>query len=796
MWKQGIVLGLWIFYAMMANAQSVTDSDSTTAPWQVSPSAIKDTIHAKADDSLVIHLTMQHLRLHRQVDAQYQTLRFKGDLLRYDWTTKRLWGLPTNDSSWITFYDGSDAYRARRMAYHFPTGSAYMEDLRFAEGEGFIHSLRVAKDSNNYIYGYRTLYTTCPADSPHYAILSRKIKIIPHKLIISGPAILTIAGIPTLLAIPFGFFPIPKQQASGIILPAYGESEGRGFFLRDGGIFWAINDYADLALTGDIYSFGGWAARLRSRYKLRYRFSGEVQLAYAYNVLGLPETPNRQTFTDFLFRWSHQKEQAANPYFDFSADVNISSSNYLRLNSYRPDQIVTNVLQSSIHFQHRLANGRHIITAALNHSQNSATHQMTLMLPQISYSIRRIYPFRKWRNAPQWLRKVGTHYQWQFRNQWLTTDSTLTQFRWQDETHFGAVHQIPFSTSLKLFRYLSISPSFQYRGFFNFYELTRWVDSSGIEHQRRSPTTFRYLHDFSYSLNTTTRLYGFLYAHIGRLQVLRHTLQPSLSFSVAPDFSASPWHYYRYYSTPEGDSIRYYPYETLFGQPTATSRRMLNFSINNVLEAKIRTDDTTHPIKQRTWIDNLWISGKYDFTTDSFALSPLTLGFRTHQSKISIQTTALLDPYAYDSIRRQPIQAWKMGQGIGHITTASFSLNYALSAPQQWASAAFLNMTYTANYSRNPLSPAPIIRHTINIRGEMRPSAKWRLSISSGYDFSTRSPTFTSINVYRDLHCWEMSLQIIPWGFRKSYHFRINVKAATLRDLKIEKRKDYFDFIR
>ncbi len=790
MWKM-LVVSMGITGA--AVAQPAADTDSVLEAFPLSPHAVEDTIRATATDSLVIVFSGRHLRLYGNATAHYRRMAARGGVLHYEWSHQKLWVLPSADSATVEFRDGEAAYRARWMMYHFPSKRAFMEELRFAEGEGFIHSYRVAKDSLDRIYGERALYTTCDADTPHYAIAAQKIKLIPQKYLISGPAVLTLAGVPTLLAIPFGFFPIPKRQASGIILPAYGESDTRGFFLRDGGIFIALNDYVDIALTGDIYSFGSWAARFRSRYKLRYRFGGEVGFAYAYNIFGLPESPDRDISKDFWFRWSHRKERAANPFFDFSADVNITSGNYFRLNSYENQQIVTNTLQSSIHFRRQFGGGRHVLSTALNHSQNTSNHQMTFALPHITYSVRRIYPFKRWRKAPAWLRKMGTHYQWQWRTQWETTDSTFLLFRWGDEARYGAVHQIPFSTSFKLFRYLNVSPSFRYRGFFNFYETERIPIGDTVITRRKA--AFRYVHDFNYSMALTTRLYGFLYLRVGRLQVIRHTVQPVVSLSSSPDFSAPPWNYFRYYLTPEGDSVRYYPYETLLGMPSGRRSGVLNFSVNNVFEAKFRTDDTSASTERRVLIDNLSVGGRYDMAADSFGLSPLTAAVRLRRGPLGIQGTATLDPYAYDSTRRLPKYAWEAGQGMGHLTRLSLSLNHSMRTPDDWPIQGQISAGYTATSSYYP-GGSRRTSHILNARGDIRPTPKWRISISSGYDFTNRQPTFTTIQVYRDLHCWEMSLQIIPFGFRKSYHFRINVKASTLRDLKIEKRKDYFDFIR
>ncbi len=788
----------WWGWLAVATAQVGADTDTVTHMSPVSPEAVEDTLEATSADSLVIDLRANRVLLYRQVKARYRQIRIEGHRTEFDWDRQWLgvWPADSGAPARVSFFDGDDQYQARRMFYHFPTGEAYLEDLRFREGEGFIHSWHVKKDSADHIYGARALYTTCDADMPHYAISAQKIKLIPQKYIISGPAMLTVMGVPTPLMIPFGFFPIPKRQASGIILPAYGESDTRGFFLRDGGFFWAINDYADLALTGDIYSFGSWAARLRSRYKLRYRFSGEASLAFAHNIFGDPELPDRTVSEDFYFRWQHRKERAANPNFDFSADVNFSSGNYLRLNAYDPDRIVTNTLQSSISFRRYLFRRKHTLSVALNHSQNTASHVMTLILPDASYTIRRIYPFSRWHNGPAWLRRLGTHYQWQFRNVWETPDSAFLTGRWQDRASYAAVHRIPFSTSLKVFKYISVSPAMTYRGFFHFYALNKTVDTGGQVVITRQTGRFRYLHDLNYSLGLTTRLYGFLMPPWGRVVAVRHTVQPSVSISATPDFSADPWNYYRYYLSATGDSVPYLPYETLFGAPSATATALLNFTLNNFLEAKIRTDDTAHPVKRRSLIDNFSLSGNYNLRADSFALSTLNWGARFGAGKLRFQLNGTLDPYAYDSLRRQPTYAWRVHQGVGHVTGLSASINYALATPESWAVRANAYLSYNGGFSYDPRSRVRTPRHLVNVRTDVHLTPRWRVSISSGYDFILRQAGFTSVEVYRDLHCWEMSFQIIPFGFRKSYHFRINVKASTLRDLKLEKRKDYFDFLR
>lgn len=803
----------------------------------ISKSAISSVVNYQASDSIRFDLKLKKAYLYNKTDIKYDDILLESNYIELDMAKSQLFASGWADSLGnITgkplFKQGPQSFRTEKIAYNFITKKGLITTVITQEGEGFMHGEKIKKNTDSTTFVYHGKFTTCDRDDPHFELAFTRAKVVANQVIVTGPAYLRMQGIPTPIALPFGFFPNKKGRKSGLIIPSYGDSQNRGFYFENGGFYWGVNDNLDMSFIGDIYTRGSWAVKLRSNYKVRYKFYGNFNIAHATNILGEKNTPSYQKYKDFMLRWVHVQDPKAHPVRRFSADVNIMSSKFKSFNPTSANDYLSNTFQSAITYSTSFK-GKYFLSANMRHSQNTITRQMNLTLPELAFSVNRFYPFRRAKTvgALRWYENISMSYQTNMQNNITAFDSTILVGNMFDKMQNGIKHTIPISNSIKLFKYFNWTNTINYneRWYFKTIE-KKWdndlmIDSVIGNVKVDTLDGFKTARDYSFNSSLNTRIYGMIQFKKGYLQAIRHVISPSLNFSYRPDFARSRYGYYHYYYD-KGVVKRYSIFDgTIYGSPPANKAGQLNFSIANNIEVKVKGFSDSVDSKKIVLIENLTFSTAADFARDSMQWVPLSISGRTTLFRnLYVVYNSTWDPYYKDPTGIRSSQTeFKINNRLFRMvqTDWNFSLNWTLNPdalkasktqtqnssidpnnPNKTNSPNFsipwnLNFGYTLYYlNQEDYIPSKYTNSTIqtlSVTGEVNLSSKWKISASSGYDFKNKELSYTSIDIYRDLHCWEMRFNWIPIGPRTSWNFTVNVKASVLQDLKYVKKKDFRD---
>jgi len=820
-----ITLGLLFVQSSDLNAQS-TDSiaNATKDSLQLLPDSasggsegdFKSKVEYSARDSLFFDAVNMVVYLYGNAHVKYEDMQLQADYIAVNLENKTLLASFMTDSSGNKtgipeFSQAEDKFTAEEIKYNFNTRKGRIRGVYTEQGEGYIFGQTVKKlDDYEFIHNGR--YTTCNLPHPHYSINASKLKIINNRKIITGPAYLSIADVPVPLAVPFGYFPNRKGQSSGIIFPAYGESDDLGFFLKNGGYYFGISDYLDLALTGDAYSKGSYSAQSFFRYAWRYHFNGNLVLSMSRIKLSEPELPDYSVNRDFFIRWTHNQDPKARPHSVFTANVNAGSSRYFRNNVSTPDNFLTNTFQSSIAWSKTFPGKPYFLSATANHSQNTQTRDMSITLPQLTFGVNRLYPFKRKviTGKQKWYEKAGVSYQGNFQNVINGKDTSIFKGNWSHRMRNGIQHSIPISTSLQVMRHFTLSPSVNYSEKWYMRTIEKQYDPTTNSIFTDTVNGFKAAREFNAAVSLNTRIYGMFQFTQSRIQAIRHVMTPTLSFSYKPDFSDAFWNSYKTVQTnAEGEEIKYSIYEqSLFGGPSAGKQALIGFTLDNNLEMKMKpARDTSGSVKKVKIFESLSVSGNYNVAADSVRLSVISLAARTSLfDKLSLNATTSFDPYITDSLSRR-MNSFEAGVNnrIARLTSANFSAGFnVLNQPQSERSKEgeeliSYNVPFSLYFSYNLYYIKPSdyldkqVTQTINFNGDISLTKNWKITFSSGYDLKQKNWSYTSLSFYRDLHCWEMRFNWVPLGGYTYWNFQVNVKASVLQDLKLTKKKDYYD---
>ncbi|MCB2195970.1 MAG: LPS-assembly protein LptD [Bacteroidetes bacterium] len=752
------------------------------------------------------------------------------------------------------FKENNEEFVARTIKYNFKTKKGYIQEVFTEEEQGFLHSEETKKLEDNSFLLKNGKYTTCENEEhPHFYLKMSKAKVIPNDKIISGPAFLVMEDIPIkFLGVPFGFFPNQSQYSSGIIIPSYGEETKRGFYLQDGGYYFGISNKMDLAITGDIFSKGSWGSDMQFRYKKRYKFNSNFHFTYAEFIQSEKGLEDYSKTKNMAIRWTHTQDPKANPNTTFKASVNYSTSEYDKFNSKSIEQLNTNTKQSSISYGKNWAGSPFRFNMDLKHSQNSKNNSINLTLPVMTFNMDRQYPFRKKNSTGEtkWYEDIEIQYSSKAENKISTVDSLLfKETEWTDFDN-GFQHNIPLSTNFKILQYFNLSPRVEYTGILypNYleYSYVENVDTvSGVtsyELVEDTVPTVRYAQMVtpSISLSVSPNIYGMYQMRNpdSKIVAIRHVLTPSVSISYRPDMGSMIDGYY-FSDTISGRDYSIFD-NGIYRLPSAPGESgTVNFGLNNNLEMKVRDfEDTTGTgTKKIKLLESFRLSTSYDLFADSLHWSPISFNARTSmfENKLSFQVNGRLDPYALNQTTGRVYDEfmWNTNQGgFVRLTSFDFSIDVKLNSPKDgtenrgqnqpamtqlddrfsrtgdelntiqdhivtyvdfeipWN----LSANFKYNYSKSGLEATKRITQTMSITGDVSLTKKWKISLRTNYDLVANELSSTSINIHRDLHCWEASFNWIPVGRMQSYNFTINVKGSTLKDfLKYNKRKSWQD---
>ena len=832
-----------------------TLAQDSTAGYKEPSAFLDDPISGKNSDSLVYDVRNKMVYIYNQGDISYQTSNLKADYMRIDMDQKMIYAYGKPDSlegkPIITkpeFTEGGASYKMDTISYNLGSKKAKIKGVATQQGDGWLVGGSVKKMTDNTINIQHGKYTTCEeTDHPHFYLAMTKAKVIPGKKVITGPAYLVMEDVPIyFLGIPEGFFPINMGPKSGLLMPSYGEEYTKGFFLRDLGYYFTMGDHADLALRGGFYTLGSWEVSAAARYIKRYKYTGSFNIDYSNIKTGEKGEPDYLKQSNFRIQWTHSQDSKANPGSTFSASVNFATSGYSRYSATNLNDILSTQTNSSISYSKNWAGTPFSLSANMAVSQNSQNKSIAITLPTIVFNVSRFYPFKRKEKTgkDRWYEKISMQYTAKLTNSVNTTESEIFTKKTLDNMRNGIEHTLPISASFNLFNYINVSPNFNYkeRWYFKRVEM-KWNPVTNQTDTLPTQYGFYRLYDYQLSLSASTTVYG-MYDFTKKkrdrkIQAIRHTLTPSIGFSYAPDFTDQKYGYYRTRQVDStGRTMTYSPYSgNAYGVPSGGRAMSMNFSLSQNLEMKVLSKRDTSGVKKIKLIDELRISGSYNFLADSMGLSNIPISFRTTLfGNFGINLSMTLDPYKvtpegkrYNKISfpgRVVSTGWSFGYTFksredrsapaindinstppeymnpfhdpyGHMDPA-LRRQYMANSYYDFTLPWNLGFNYTINYSINYTNNGTTgykknVTQTIGFNGSLNVTPKTGITFQGGYDIMENKLTTSSVSITRDLHCWQMSFSWIPFGFHRSWSFNIGVKAASLSDLKYDKTQSMYD---
>lgn len=825
-------------------------------------------VHSYAEDSIRNDLIAQKRFLYKNAKIEYEDIVLTADYIEIDFKNSIAYATGLPDSTGVirgypVFKEGQSTYEAKEIRYNYDTKKGLIKGVFTNEDDGYLHGKTIKRFPDNTINIKDGSYTTCDLpEHPHYEFRFSKAKVIPGDLIVTGPAYFTLEGLPTPLWLPFGIFPNKSGRRSGILIPTYGESTDRGFFFENGGYYWAINDYMDLTLIGDIYTKGSYAFKPKFRYNKRYRYSGDLDFSWARNNTGDKGDPDFAQANSFLFKWQHAQDPKANPNSRFNANVNIQSTNYKQFNPINVGDQLASSFNSSVTYS-KSWNGNYNLTVGARHSQNNTTKVVDITFPELDFSVNRFYPLRRKKPSGKlrWYENISVSYTTQAQNRYQEIDSLLFQRNWQDNLQNGLIHKVPIQSNVKVLKYfnwnnsLSLTDRMYFYSFDNSFQTIKDKDGNEVvELVKDTIRGFNNQWDFSFNSALTTKIYGQVNMRKGVVRAVRHVFTPSVSFNYTPDFAADKYNYYQNVLNPETNEYqKVYRFDELYGRPPNMRSGSVSFNFVNNLEMKVRDrKDTITGTRKIKLIENFTINGSYNLAADSLNWSKIRMSGRTTLFKnANITYSSLWDPYILNEEGTRNLNKfeWDVNHRLLRLDNTDWSIgfNYVLNndtfkkkafrnnqqeqdesqgetetaidafennqpdlfgnregmlgqeSNPEWGVPWSLTLSYNLNYMVRHEFAQYIhtaereIVQTMNFSGQIELTKNWKVNFTSGWDFKNNELAYTSMDIYRDLHCWEMKFNWIPIGPYKSWRFGINIKAPAFKDFKYEKKRDFRD---
>ena len=633
---------------------------------------INSPVQYEASDSLVYNAKSKTALLYGQSKVKYENMDLEAEKIHMSLDSSVVHATGTRDTTDSTghtlvgtpvFSMGQDKYESDTMAFNFKTKKGLISKVYTQQEDGYLQSEISKRSANGDVYLQHGRYTTCDKKHPDFYIALSRGKVRPGKDVTFGPAYLVVADVPLPLAIPYGFFPFTKSYSSGFIMPTYGDESDRGFYLRDGGYYFAINDKWDLKLLGEIYTKGSWGLSAASNYNKRYRYSGSFFLSYQNTKTGDKNMPDYSEQKSFKVQWSHRQDAKANPYSSLSASVNFATSSYERnnLNSlYNPQTLSQSTRTSSVSWSTTFSSIGLSLSSTANLSQNMRDSTLSVTLPDLNISLSRFYPFKRKHAAgdERWYEKISMSYTGQISNRIDTKEDKFLKSNLIKDWRNGWNHSIPISGNFTLFNYINVSPSFNFQDRMYTHKIMRSWDETAQKEACDTIYGFNNVYNYNMSISASTKLYGFFTPSRkifgDKIQTIRHVITPSVSFSYAPDFGQGRYGYYKTYQKTNADGsvdlIEYSPYEgQLYGVPGKGKTGNISFDIANNVEMKIKSDKDSTGIKKISLIDELGLAMSYNLATDYHPLSDLTMRIRLKWWKnYTFNMNAVFASYAYE----------------------------------------------------------------------------------------------------------------------------------------------------
>ena len=686
----------------IAGADSTSRHSLSTGPRIVRAKVDLDNpVDFQSTDSIAMQGTNKAY-LYGQGKVTYGSIKLDADQIDMDINKSTVYAIGRPDSTGEVigtpvFDDNGQSYESKTMTYNFDTGRGFITDVITQQGEGYLTGGVTKKVEDNVFYTQDGKYTTCDDhEHPHFYMQLTKAKIRPGKDIVTGPAYMVLAGLPLPLAVPFGYFPFSEKYSSGVIFPSFGDDYNRGFYLSNGGYYFAFNDNVDLALTGEVYTKGSWGLQARSAYVKRYRYSGSFSASYLKTILGDKGSADYSVQTNMQILWSHTQDAKANPNLNFSASVNFTTSGYSRndLNSYYNSAFTENTKSSTINATWRPAGTKWTVSGNMNLSQRTQDSTLTVGFPSITASYSQFFPFKRKNGVgkERWYEKIKMSYSGQFNNSLTAKQNVFFKKSLIKDWSNGMRHSIPISATFTAFKYFNVTPSVNLTDRMYTTKVKRMWDPNAAAEIMDTSYSFYNVFDFTASVAVDTKLYGFYrpWKIFGdKIKMIRHVMTPSVSFSATPDFSDPMWGIYGSYERPDaqGNMIknRYSMFPgSLFGVPGAGKSGTVTYALANNLEMKVRNDNDSieGEDKKVSLIENLQLSQSYNFAADSLRFSNINSSVMLRLSKnFTLNLQAIWDVYTYAlNSSGNPVRVNKLrlteGKGLGKLSSTGTSFSY------------------------------------------------------------------------------------------------------------------------
>ena len=846
-------------------------------------------VEYSADDSLVYVADSRLAHLYGNSKVKYENMDLESEKVAMsmdsslvhatgvrdtaDHTGKTLVGTPV-------FKMGNDAYESDTMAFNFKTKKGLISNVYTKQEEGFLRSQLSKRNDNGEVYLQHGRYTTCDDPHPDFYIAISRAKLRPGKDVVFGPAYLVVADVPLPLAVPYGFFPFTKSYSSGLIMPTYGDESTRGFYLRDGGYYFAISDKWDLKLLGEIYTKGSWGISAASNYRKRYKHSGSFYFSYQDTRTGDKGMPDYTKQTSFKVQWNHRQDSKANPFSSLSASVNFATSSYERNNMnslYNPQTLTQSTRTSSVSWSTTFSSIGLSLSSTANLNQNMRDSTIAMTLPDLNISLSRFYPFKRKHAAgnERWYEKISLSYTGQLSNSISTKEDKFMHSNLVKDWRNGFQHNIPLSGSFTLFNYLNVNPTFSFTDRMYTNKIDRSWDTATQKEVCDTTYGFHNVYNWSASISMSTKMYGFWIPNRklfgDKIQAIRHVITPTVSFSYAPDFGASRYGYWKTYQKTDADGnvslVEYSPFsQGLYGVPGRGRTGNISFGLSNNLEMKVKSDKDSTGMKKISLIDELGLRMSYNMADKERPWSDLSMDIRLKWWKnYTFNMAAVFATYAYELDKDgHPYVGthteWGKGR-FGRFLGTSQNISFTLTPEKlkklfghgddeddkdkrkknrkddegvdtdiesnvdddmiegqrgakksgggkaetdedgymmfkmPWSLTFGYGITMRENtqgmFNTKTMRYPYKFTQTLNVSGNVRISDGWNISFSSGYDFEFHKMSMTTASLQRDLHCFNMSCQVVLAPYT-SYNFTFRCNAATLTDaLKYDKRSGY-----
>lgn len=644
-----------------------TAIDTTAADSAKRKPGIDAPVDYECTDSLVYDAETRLVHLYGKAQVKYMDMTLNAAKITMNMDSSMVRAAGERDTAGIlqdkpVYSQGSDNYHSELMAFNFKTKKGYITNVETTQGDGFMQSQHSKRAADGTLYLEHAKYTTCDAKHPHFYIALSRAKVRPGKESVFGPAYLVVADVPLPLAVPYGFLPFNKKYSSGFIMPSYGDETSRGFYLRDGGYYFAINDYMDIKALGEIYTKGSWGLSAETNYRKRYRYNGNFYISFLRTVDGEKNMPDYAVTKSLKVQWTHSKDAKASPNTTFSARVNFASENYERSNlesMYNPLAYTQSTRASSVSFSHTFPSIGLNIAGSTNLTQSLRDSSVSMTLPDLSISLNRFYPFRRKHQAgkERWYEKISMSYTGSLSNSINTKEDKLFKSNLVKDWRNGMQHRIPIDATFQVFKYINISPQFSLRDIMYTNRVMRSWDEPTQKEVADTTYGFYNLYDWSLGVSANTTLYGFykpwrkLFGD--KIIAVRHVFKPSVSFSYAPDFTSSHYGYQRTYvktdANGEVSTVTYSPYSGgIYSYPSGTKQGMITMSVSNNVEMKVKSDRDTTGERKISIIDELYGALSYNMAAETRPWSNLNTRIRLKLTKnYTFSMAAVFATYAY-----------------------------------------------------------------------------------------------------------------------------------------------------